>query len=182
MKKFIPFVTALSLVFLTTGCQQELTTRSVKGVYEIGVPNDMKVATSLNQDASLQYENIFKETYLAIIDEDREAFESAYNLYGGIDSTKSVISNYAKIQVDFFMEGVKALERKDPKQLTINGMEAEQVEFTAKVEGVDGNIYYLMTFVQGEKNVYMVMMWTFEKSKDKYRDLFVSMADSFREL
>ncbi len=182
MKKLIPFSFAFTLIFLVTGCQPEFTTRTANGVYEIGVPADMTSTNGLNQDASMQYENIYKETYLAIIDEDKQAFKSAYTLYGGIDETKSIISNYTRIQTDFFQKGVNVIEKKEPRQLTINGRDAEQVEFTASVANVANEIYYLITFVEGEKNVYMIMTWTLAKFEDKYRSTFEEMANSFREL
>ncbi len=182
MKKLIPFSFALTLIFLVTGCKPELTTRTANGVYEIGVPPDMTSTKGLNQDASMQYENIYEESYLAIIDEDKQAFKSAYTLYGAIDESKSIISNYAKIQIDFFHKGVNEIEKKEPRQLTINGRDAEQVEFTASVAGVDNEFYYLITFVEGEKNVYMIMSWTLAMFEADHKSTFVDMANSFKEL
>ena len=182
MKKLSQFSFAVTLIFLITGCQSELTTRTANGVYEIGVPPDMTSTTGLNQDSSMQYENIYEETYLAIIDEDKQAFKSAYTLYGGIDESKSIISNYARIQTDFFLKGVRVINKPEPKQLTINGRDAEQVEFIASVAGVESDIYYLITFVEGEKNVYMIMTWTLAKFEAEHKSTFVEMASSFREL
>ncbi|MEM7187493.1 MAG: hypothetical protein AAF466_12620 [Bacteroidota bacterium] len=182
MKKLTPIFVISLFVLLLTGCEQDMTTRSVKGVYEIDVPNDMSAAKGLNIDASMQYENIFNESYLAIIDEDKEDFESAYSLYGKMDTTKSVIANYAQLQVDFFSEGVNVIDKGEFRSIRINGMDAEQIEFTAAVEGVDSDIYYLMTFIEGEKNVYMVMTWTLIGNKGEHQQTFVRMADSFREL
>jgi hypothetical protein len=142
----------------------------------------MKEASDLNMEASMQFQNIYKETYLAIIDEDKSDFVEAYKELGAYDSSLSTIGNYRKIQLDYFMERLKVIERSAPKLITIDGRSAEQVEFTGRVAEVDSDIFYIMTFVEGRNDVYMIMTWTLGNSEETYIETFYQMVDSFREL
>jgi hypothetical protein len=194
MKKSISLLSTLVLLFLLYSCggiggkkvedlkSSDYTTESALGLYEITIPKYMKVATDLNMEASMQFHNIYKETYLAIIDEDKSDFVVAYQELGAYDYSLSTIGNYRKIQLDYFMERLKVIERSAPKLLTIDGRSAEQVEFTGRVADVDSDIFYMMTFVEGRNDVYMIMTWTLGNSEETYRETFYHMTDSFREL
>jgi hypothetical protein len=80
------------------------------------------------------------------------------------------------------MERLKVIERSAPKLITIDGRSAEQVEFTGRVADVDSDIFYMMTFVEGRNDVYMIMTWTLGNTEETYIETFYQMVDSFREL
>lgn len=183
MRKSITFLSSLALLFFLTSCDGggDLKTVSALGLYEVTMPGYMSKATDLNVDASMQYQNIFKETYLAIIDEDKTDFVDAFRDLGEYDSSLSTVGNYRKIQIDYFSESVNVLRMGEPKRFSINGMEAEQVEFGGRVADVDYDIYYIMTFIEGQENLYMMMTWTLGTSADEYKIDFLAMANSFNE-
>ncbi|NND63201.1 MAG: hypothetical protein HKN48_08405 [Flavobacteriaceae bacterium] len=157
-------------------------TEKVEGMYEVSVPKYMKEAFDLNDDASLQFQNIYKETYLAIIDESKADFIEVFKELNEYDDGLSVAGNYRNIQMQYFTEGIRIDKRSEPRKLTINGLEAEQVEFNGRVPEVDYDIYYLMTFIEGEENVYMMMEWTLASFEDKFKGTFKQMAETFREI
>jgi hypothetical protein len=194
MKKSISLLSTYVLLFLLYSCggiggkkvedlkSSDYTTESALGLYEISVPKYMKVATDLNMEASMQFNNIYKETYLAIINEDKSDFVEAYDELGAYDNSLSTIGNYRKVQLDYLMTGLDVISQDAPRQLTIDGMDAEQVEFTGRVADVDSDIFYMITFVEGRNDIYMIMAWTLGNSEEKYRETFYHMVDSFREL
>ncbi len=194
MKKLPAIVLTFSLAFLVYSCGgigekkaeeldvSEFKTEQVEGMYEIDIPNYMKEAFDLNDDASLQFQNIYKETYIAIIDEDKSDFIEVFKDLNEYDDGLSVAGNYRNIQMQYFTEGIQIDERSEPQKMTINGMDAEQVEFTGRVPEVDYDIYYLMTFIEGQDDVYMMMEWTLANFKDKYQSTFKQMADTFKEI
>jgi len=182
MKKLTPFLVSITVLFLAYSCGNDMSTRTVDNLYAIDVPLDMKSTTGLNPDASFQCENIHKETYLAIIDENKSDFEDAYLKLGGTTDSETVIGSYARIQIDYFMERLKTSKQGELEPLTINGMPAEQIEFTGHVADVAEPIYYLMTFVEGAENVYMIMTWTFDRFKDEHAATFKKMTRTFEEL
>ena len=194
MKRSISLLSTFLLLFLLYSCggigekkvgdlkSSDFTTESALGRYEISVPNYMKEVSDLNMEASIQFQNIYKETYLAIIDEDRSDFMEAYKEVGVYDSSLSTIGNYRKVQLDYFMERLDVTDQSAPKQLSIDGMDAEQVEFIGRAAHVDSDIFYMMTFVEGRNDLYMIITWTLGDSKETYKEIFYFMVDSFREL
>lgn len=193
MKK-LSFITAAFLLFICTSCgnlgsdgpekleASQFKTEAALGIYEVDIPKYMKRATDLNADASMQYQNIFKETYLAIIDEDKSDFIDVFKELGQYSDSLSVAGNYRKVQMDYFTETMQIISESDPKEVTIKGLKAEQVELRAKVPDVDYDIYYLLTFIDGRENVYMMMSWTLLEYENKFSETFAVMADSFQEL
>ncbi len=194
MKRISAISTVFSLFLLLTSCgnmggkdggdidPSEFQAESALQQYQISVPKYMKKATGLNQDASLQFQNVFKETYIAIIDEDKSDFVDVFKELGRYDEAQSIAGNYRNVQMDYFTEGMEIVSETTPKKVTINGLNAEQVEFTARVPEVDYDIFYVLTFVEGRESVYMIMEWTLSEYKDKYKETFYYMADTFTEI
>lgn len=161
---------------------KDFRTESALGLYEIQVPKSMTATKGLNNDASMQFQNIYEETYLAIIEESKEEFIDTFKDLGEYDDTKSPAGNYQAIQMNFFSEGMEVNRMGTPKKMKINGLDAEQVEFVGRVPDIDFDIYYLMTFVEGKETLYMVMEWTLSDNEDTNRETFKKMAESFKEI
>ena len=155
---------------------------SALGLYEIQVPKSMTATKGLNNDASMQFQNIYEETYLAVIEESKEEFIETFKDLGEYDDSKSAASNYQSIQMNFFSEGMDVSRMSSPKKMKVNGLDAEQVEFVGRVPEIDFDIYYLMTFVEGKETLYMVMEWTLSDYEDTNKDTFKKMAESFKEI
>ncbi|MEZ4857812.1 MAG: hypothetical protein R2781_03290 [Flavobacteriaceae bacterium] len=160
----------------------EYRTETALGLYEMQVPEFMKATTGLNTDASMQFQNIYKETYLAVIEESKDDFINTFKDLNEYDESKSPAENYQTIQVDFFTEEMQITRKERPVKMKINGMDAEQVEFVGRVAGIDFDIYYLMTFIEGKETLYMIMEWTLSSNENTYKDTFKYMANSFKEL
>ena len=65
------------------------------------------------------------------------------------------------------------------RPLTIHGLNAESVEIDGHVEGVDEEIAYFLTFVEGTENIYMIMAWTLKSKKEEHQKTFETIAQSF---
>lgn len=161
---------------------EEYKTESALGLYQLEIPKYMTVTSGLNQDASMQFQNIYKETYLAVIEESKQDFIDTFKDLGEYDDSKSPAENYQDIQLKFFVEGMKINRMGEPKNIKINGLDANQTEFVGRVPEIDFDIYYLMTFIEGKETLYMMMTWTLSNSEDTYKDTFKYMAESFEEL
>jgi hypothetical protein len=150
--------------------------------YKISVPKYMKKANGLNDEASLQYQNIYKETYVVIIDESKEELVSTFQELGEYNDSISVVKNYRDIQLQLLSENINISMKSDPKSAQINGLDAEFVEIDGQVEGVNFEIAYFLTFIEGKEKVYMVMVWTLKEKKEKYKITFEQIAKSFKLL
>ncbi|WP_108422989.1 hypothetical protein [Flagellimonas amoyensis] len=158
---------------------EDFSTVVVDNRYQIDIPRFMKSTTGLNDEASLQYQNLFKEAYTIIIDEPKDEFMDLFKELDSYDENLSLIENYRDIQVQLFNERMRVNTQTSPRSLKINGLDAEQVEMDAHVDGVDEEISYFLTFVEGPVNVYMLMAWTLKSKKEEHAKTYGVIAESF---
>ena len=188
------FVCSLTFTFFFTSCidfktkKKEVTETEVaedfnqvevNGEYRLSLPKYMKKTDNLNEEASLQYQNIFKETYTIVIDEAKNDFVEMFTELEEYDEGISVIKNYRNVQRQLFSESMYVDKESSPVALEINGMEAEMVDIDGRVDGIDEDISYFLTFVEGKEKVYMIMSWTMTSRKDTYESTFDGIAKSF---
>jgi hypothetical protein len=155
---------------------------STDGDFSLGIPTYMTKATTLNDDALLQYQNMFKEVYVIVIGEDKQEFINTFKKLDNYDTTRSPVSNYADVQVQATSANMNVISKTDIIRSKINGMRAAATEMDATVEGVSTPITYFLTFFEGKEKMYMIMAWTFQSKKDTYRNTFDKMAKSFKLL
>ncbi|SFC48430.1 hypothetical protein SAMN04487891_11216 [Flagellimonas taeanensis] len=158
---------------------EDFTTVVVNDRYQIDIPRFMKSTTGLNDEASLQYQNLFKEAYTIVIDEPKDEFVDLFRELNSYDENLSLIENYRDIQLQLFNERMRVNTQSSPRSLKINGLDAQQVDMDAHVDGVDQEISYFLTFVEGPENVYMIMAWTLKSKKEEHAKTYGVTAESF---
>lgn len=154
----------------------------VENDFQISLPDYFKPAANLNDDAILQYQNIFKETYIIIIEELKSNFIDMFIELGSYDEGISCLENYRNIQLVSFQQSVEMRDIKKTGRIEINNMPAEIVDFVGKVEDIPNDIYYKLGFVESDENIYMIMTWTLLSRKDKYNKDFENAIKSFKVL
>ncbi len=195
MKKIHQIFSLLAICTLFTSCnflqpnkedhlslEEDFEIVRIQKKYQIAVPKYMKQTNQLNDEASLQYNNLFKENYIIVIDESKEAFISAMDEAEINDPSYSVIENYRNIQLQLLNSNITVSEEKKSEKMTINNSDAVQVSFVGKVPGVNDEIAYILTFIEGESDLYMIMSWTLNKYSKRYTGTYKQMAQSFREI
>ncbi len=150
--------------------------------YSIKIPKYMKKTTSLNSDASFQSSNIFKEAYCIVIDERKDDFTSSFRLLDQYDEDKSILDNYADVQMGFISEGLTVISQTEMQETVINGSKARMLSLDGRSEDIQYDITYFFTFIEGEENIYMIMTWTLKSKKFKLRDTFNKIALSFQAI
>lgn len=157
-------------------------TIEVGGTYSLEVPDFMKSTSALNDEASLQYNNLFKEKYVIVIDEDKQEFIDVFKELEEYDESKSVIDNYADLQISYFREAGGIIRESKVVSKKINGMESRQIAMDANVQGVDESISYWLGYVEGKDKMYSLMAWTLEGRKDDFEKEANTMIRSLKEL
>ncbi|QLG46742.1 hypothetical protein [Costertonia aggregata] len=147
--------------------------------YSMAVPKYMKTATGLNPDASLQYQNIFKEAYVVVIDEPKDELKEVFEELNEWDDSKSVSENYRDIQLNFLEESITITKQMPAKAMKINGLDAQVVDVDGKVDGIMYEIAYTIAFVEGNENVYMIMAWTLKDKREKTKNTYAQIINSF---
>ncbi len=194
MKKiqyFLVVVIALSTLYACNNSDAKATCnidtsnfklQEVNNSYSIEVPENMTVTKTLNSDASLQLEDIFEEMYAAIIDEPKTAFIENFTREGLIADSLSTIGNYRNIQLSLFTKGMVLKRQSEPKSYELNGLPAEQIELFGFPAGLDFDVYYLITFVEGKDTLYMFLQWTLGSKEEDHKDTFSCISKTFEEL
>lgn len=161
---------------------EDFHTVSVNEEYQVSLPKFMKGTTGLNEEASLQYQNLFKEAYTIIIDEPKQDFVDVYKELDQYNEGITLLQNYRKIQLQAFTSTIQVNHQSEVKPMTIHGLDAESVEIDGHVEGIDEEISYFLTFVEGTENIYMIMAWTLKSKKEEHQKTFETIAQSFELL
>lgn len=187
------FVVFLPFIFLMISCvdskkkkdgvsvrSETFHTVTIDKNYSIGIPKFMTATTGLNEEASLQYQSLLNEAYLLIIDEPKSGFKEVYRDLGQYDDNLSLLQNYRQARLQILSRTTKVGSKSNPEPLNINGLNAESLEIDAKLEGVDNEISYFITFVEGSDQVYMIMAWTLKDKKKEHKKTFKTIAESFK--
>lgn len=191
MKKGI--IILLAICFSFTSCKKILDSASslgkedlkkkdlkiinVNDIYSMAVPEYMSEMKSLNEEASFEYANIFKETYVIVIDENKQDFINTFKELEIYKDSLSPLDNYSEYQMDSFKENMEEVEIKKLNK-KIRNYTSNQYEFSGKTEGI--HIKYLIGFVEGKENMYMMMSWTLKDRFKKYKNTFQLTQNSFK--
>src|SRR5687768_6382191 len=184
---------AVGLIFLLSSCfnfskkeetvaETEFKTVKTGTEYSLDVPVYLKEADNLNDDASLQYQNVFKEIYVVVIDEDKQTFIDTFVEADEYDTTKSAAENYRTVQLNSFSEAIEFTAQTEPRKIRINGLDAQYVQIDGRVEGIRNEISYFITYIEGNDKMYMLMAWTLKDRKEKYRQILEAISGTFRLL
>lgn len=154
---------------------------TINDEYSIELASHMKVATDLNDDASLQYADLEEELYIIVIDESTKEFRDAYRNDKSWDPKLTVAENYRKVQMASMKKTLKAMKGKPTLQKTsISRIPAEIVDFVGKVEGIEPLIFYKIGFIESDGKLYMIMTWTLNDMRSRHNAEMTSMIKSFR--
>lgn len=179
----------ICVLMVNSGCDQ-ITTAGVSStnftlvntndLYQVALPDFMSEATNLSDDAALQYQNVFKEFYVVILDEPLLDFKESFQGLDMYNDSLSVIDNYTEVQYSSIVEDLDITSDVIRKSVKINGLPARIIEFDAKVDDIDVPITYYYTFFEGKENVYLMLAWSLQTRRKKYQTLFEKISRSFR--
>ena len=158
--------------------QEDLKQIDVNGLYSLSVPKYMDEMKTLNDDASFEYANIFKEVYTIVIDEKTDDFVKTFEAIDMYDKEKTALENYDIIQKKYLGEGIENLIITPTELSEINSLKAKQSYFNGEVD--DLKIAYLISFIEGGDNLFMVMSWTLADRLEKYDSTLKLIHNSFK--
>ncbi|PQJ77863.1 hypothetical protein [Polaribacter porphyrae] len=159
---------------------EDLKEVKVNNTYTISIPKYMKEMKSLNDDASFEYANLFKETYTIVIDEDKEEFIKTFKDVEIYIDSLSPVENYSNFQISSIQENMKS---KEVKELTfkIKNLSSKQYEVHGTTED-NIDVSYLIGFVESDDKMFMLMSWTVDDRYKKYKNTFKMIQNSFKLL
>ena len=139
------------------------------------VPSNWRELTGpdANADASLQYCNLFAETYGLVMTETKEEVAVA----AGASPDEFGLEEYADLIVSSMVDA--NCTAGPAKSMTINGMEAQRHRLKMNFDGLP--IVYVLTFYEGKDHFHQVNCWTLESREERNMPTLSKVADSFKE-
>lgn len=174
MKKLLAFC----LLSILLSCEsKEVETITIKNKYSIELPEFLSKAQDLHNDASLQYQNVFKELYVVVIDEPKQEFAE---IASTTEDFSPDLNGYHQILKSSFEEGVHNIDITPTKDIQINGLKAKTFSLTGELTEIP--IYYNVAYIEGKDTFYQIITWTLKSSKQKYQEPMEKIIYSFKEI
>lgn len=169
MKNFSLFL--LSILFLSACTyKNEWHQVPVQNKFSVELPDYMKESKKLRADASLQYENRYRNTYIIVIEHDKKNIP--FNEF--VNNSINPITKY-----------LDKPAITDSMNITLNNLPTRVNKIMGEMESGDEkeNIYYTHYSIDGKKKYYEVCTWTRgPKRLDQYGKDLKRMMDSFKEI
>jgi len=145
------------------------------GLTELQVPSNWSELTGpdRNPNASMQYCNIFAETYSLVLTETKAEVAAAMEKR----EEDFVIGDYADLIINSLKQDGFNVE--PDKTVTVNGLKGIRVRLKTKHDGI--KIAYFVTFVEGKTHFHQVHCWTLQSREERNMPTLEKVANSFRE-
>ena len=149
--------------------------------YSLALPNFLSETDSLNPNASLQYQNLDKELFVIVIEEDRQEFTRKIIENKAEEVYPPNLKGYTDIVYHSIGETIKISAKTDIIDLEINGLAAKN--FTIQGQTQDRiSVYYSFTLVKGKEKYYQIAQWTAKNQKALFEKQMTEIAASFKQL
>lgn len=130
-------------------------------------PTDWKGERRLNPEAAIGVANIRDNLYAVVLRENKLPFGSDFNL---LRYSELITQGLKKSTQEFYVQQA-------PRQLSINGLAAQQAALAAKVDGI--NIIYVITTLETAEHFYVIYAWTLASRFPAQQALLKQVSESF---
>lgn len=133
----------------------------------IKVPSNWKEDSNLSEEDSIGASSLFEASYAIVIEESKQDFSENFTL-----------TEYTQLIISLMKENIdKAQTPGRLRRLKINGLPAEQLVITGKIDNV--SIGYVLTTIESESGFHQVVSWTLLSQLKKKHPLLRSIGRSF---
>ena len=179
MKKGV-LISITILILSSCGVGRQNEDVVVEGKFTMKIPLNMSIASDLNDDAALQYQNLFNELYVIVIDEDITEFETLIEENDLKEDYGFDLDGYFNLVINGCVMELENVKKSEVIDIRINGLSAKQIGIEGEIEGID--IYYCYTAIKGKNTYYQIVSWTILENKAQHEKLLRKMALSFNEI
>lgn len=180
--KRIYFPLFLMMVAFLSGCASDEGEQTVKieNRYSLTIPAFLSETNNLNEDASLQYQNLFKEFYVVVIDEPKDELHRLLEDYDLTDRYEDNVDGYASLIFDGLNESLVNPKQGEVVTDNVNGMAARLTTFDGTIDDIQ--IFYSYGIYEGQDTYYQVIVWTESDKQSKYRAKMDAILQTLKEL
>lgn len=151
----------------------------VANKFKINIPTYMSETNSLNEDASLQYQSIFKGMYLIVMEDNKKDLHKLLEENQIASEFSDGFNGFTDLMFangGFWDQNAES----ELKDIEINGLKAKVLQTEKRIEGI--NIYYRAALIEGKDTYYQVVAWTSSDKKTKNEKDIEKIVNSFSEL
>ena len=171
-------MTILLLNSCQAGDEQQCVT--IENKYSIAIPSFLTKANGLNDNASLQYQHVWKEFYIIVLDESKTDTQKALDDNNLTETYSNDIKGYSDLLLNGFEKGISGSQKSEIIDTLVNNMPARLLTITGRIEGIDA--FYSLAFIQGKERYYQIMAWTLSSKEYEYKDKMNRIMYSLKEL
>lgn len=151
---------------------QGFSTKPGGNCYTLDIPDYLTKTYTLNDVASMQYQNTSKEAYVIVVEDEKDQLESlGMKFVNSRDFLENFLPDYLK--------DAKKRKQSSITEFISNDNGHSQVELTWEAD--DNKLYMLVTSVETKTHFYKVMCWTITENVDKLKSDFISISKSLKE-
>lgn len=145
--------------------QNTLGVSSPDSTFQMLLPGYLTWTADLDKHATLQFKNVFNETYMLVYQEDID--------YDALQGEQMFFVRNSFVNK---LRDVGAIEESSA-ELDVNGNLASQYEVKMQIEGVD--LSYLITFIESQDKFFKIYFWTLSNQKEAFFLDFKKSVSSF---
>jgi hypothetical protein len=136
------------LLFIS--CEPDTSTRpvTINNQYAMRIPAMLSSTSRLNEDASMQYQNIMRELYVIVIDEPIDEINQAFSDFQLMDLYSMDLDGYALLILDAFADNLSSHQTQGVIPAKINGLPARVAKVDARVQG--HSVFYHIAIFEGK--------------------------------
>ncbi|WP_338760770.1 hypothetical protein WAF17_14215 [Bernardetia sp. ABR2-2B] len=175
-------IALLSIVLSFSACNTKTTYETIKTdqKYSLDLPTYLQPANDLNDDATLQYQNLIKEFYVVVIEDSKEDYNQMLEMSDTTGTNSNKFESFSKLFSDSYEQNLNLTIDKNPTDFKIGSLSAKTFSMTGTLE--ESEIYYHFTLIDGKDTYYQVLQWTLAGRKESYKGEMDKIIKSFKEL
>lgn len=176
---YAPLFFVLTFLVLSCSSQEGEQTVNIEKRYSLELPAFLSEVDNLHDEASLQYQNMFNEFYVIVIDEPKEVFHNALDENDLNDAYSRDVDGYTEIVLDAVVTSLDDPEQSELIETNVNGMATRLTTIKGIVDDIP--IYYAYGIYEGRDTYYQVIAWTLSDKQSKYEPKMEAILHSLKE-
>lgn len=168
------------LLFVSCNSNKEDQLITVDNKFSIMLPGSMEAGKDLNDDAALQYQNIWQELYIIVIEESKTEVENAFAANDLNNEFRLDVEEYNTLITNAFSEGIGNSTVNAITDTVMNNMKCKITTIEGDIENVKA--FYTLGICESETHFYQVLTWTLADKKADHFEKMKKMIYSFKEV
>ncbi len=123
----------------------------------------------LNDEASIQAANLFRELYVIVISEPKQD-----------ELSELTLAEFDDVVVSNMLGSLERANATSPKSVKIHGLDGLRRTIRGHMPGEKLDVGYVVTTVESADSFHQVIGWTLANRLDKYQATLERIADSFQ--